>query len=90
MDDALTQLEAHIAVLSRKGKPGKARQAQEQRPTFRENRESARPTEKAGSADSKATKAGTALHSTALEDAKTWTSYGILGHKLLEIGALAA
>jgi IS5 family transposase len=88
VEDALRGLGVRTVVIPRKGKPGKARQAEEHRPAFRttvrwrtgcEGRIS---TLKRGYGWDRARLDGT-------DGAKIWTGHGIFAHNLIKIGTLA-
>jgi IS5 family transposase len=89
VDDSLRELGVRTVVIPRKGKPGKARQAEEHRRTFRgtvkwrtgiEGRIS---TLKRGYGWDRTRIDGT-------DGAKIWTGHGVLAHNLIKISALAA
>jgi len=89
VDDELHQLGVRTAVIPRKGKPGKARQAVEHRPAFRRTVKWRTGSEgrisslKRGYGWDRSRLDGT-------EGARIWTGMGILAHNLVKIGALAA
>jgi IS5 family transposase len=89
VDDALHELGVRNVVIPRKGRPGKARQAEEHRPAFRRTVkwrtgcEGRISTLKRGYGWDRTRIDG-------LQGAQTWTGYGVLAHNLVKIGALAA
>jgi len=88
VDEALHDLGVQTVVIPRKGKPGKARQAEEHRPAFRRTVKWRTGSE--GRISS--LKRGYGWDRTRLdgtEGARIWTSYGVLAHNLVKIGALA-
>ena len=89
VEDDLHQLGVRHVVIPRKGKPGKARQAQEHRPAFRRTIKWRTGSEgrishlKRGYGWDRTRLDGT-------EGAQIWTGQGILAHNLVKIGALAS
>ena len=89
VEDDLHQLGVRHVVIPRKGKPGKARQAQEHRPAFRRTIKWRTGSEgrishlKRGYGWDRTRLDGT-------EGARIWTGQGILAHNLVKIGALAS
>jgi transposase, IS5 family len=89
VDDALHDLGVRTVVIPRKGKPGKARQAEEHRPAFRRTikwrtgSEGRISTLKRGYGWNRTRIDGT-------EGARIWTAHGVLAHNLVKISALAA
>jgi transposase, IS5 family len=89
VEDSLRGLGVRQVVIPRKGKPGKARQATQQRRAFRRHlkwrtgSEGRISTLKRGYGWDR-----TRLDST--EGARTWTGHGILAHNLVKIAALAS
>lgn len=89
VEDALKELGVRNVVIPRTGKPGKARQAYEQRPSFR--RQVKWRTGCEGRVSNLKRNYGwerTRIDS--LQGAQTWAGYGILAHNLVKIGALAS
>lgn len=88
VDDALHDQGVKHVVIPRKGKPGKARQAQEHRPAFRKQVKWRTGCE--GRISSLKRGYGwdrTRIDST--EGAQIWTGQGVFAHNLVKIGALA-
>jgi IS5 family transposase len=89
VDDTLHELGVRTVVIPRKGKPGKARLAQEHRQAFRKTIkwrtgiEGRISTLKRGYGWDR-----TRIDST--EGARIWTGHGVLAHNLVKISALAA
>ncbi len=89
VDDALHDLGVRHVVVPRKGKPGKARQAEEHRPAFRKTVKWRTGSE--GRISS--LKRGYGWDRTRLggtEGARIWTGQGVFAHNLVKIGALAS
>jgi len=89
VDDALHDLGVRHVVVPRKGKPGKARQAEEHRSAFRKTVKSRTGSE--GRISS--LKRGYGWDRTCLggtEGARIWTGQGVFAHNLVKIGALAS
>ena len=89
VDDALHALGVKHVVIPRKGKPGKARQAEEHRPAFRKTMKWRTGSE--GRISS--LKRGYGWDRTRLdgtEGARIWTGQGVFAHNLVKIGALAS
>lgn len=89
VDDDLHKLGVRTVVIPRKGKPCKARQAEEHRPAFRKTVKWRTGSE--GRISSLKRVYGwdrTRLDGT--EGAQIWTGHGILAHNLVKIGALAS
>jgi len=88
VDDALHGLGVRNVVIPRKGKPGKARQAEEHRPAFRKTVKWRTGSEgrisslKRGYGWDRSRLDGT-------DGARIWTGYGVLAHNLVKIGTLA-
>jgi len=88
VDDTLRDLGVRTVVIPRKGKPGKARQAEEHRPAFRRTVkwrtgiEGRISTLKRGYGWDRTRIDGT-------EGARIWTGHGVLAHNLVKISALA-
>ena len=89
VDDDLHEQGVRTVVIPRKGRPGKARQAEEHRPAFRrtvkwrtgsEGRISSR---KRGYGWDRSRLDGTA-------GARTWAGHGVLAHNMTKISALAS
>jgi transposase, IS5 family len=89
VEDDLRALGIRHAVIPRKGKPGKARQAAERRPAFRRD-----VRWRTGSEGRISTlKRGYGWDRTRLDNlqgARTWTGHGILAHNLVKIADLAS
>jgi len=89
VDDALHDLGVRHVVIPRKGKPGKARQAEEHRPAFRKTVKWRTGSEgrisslKRGYGWDRARLDGT-------EGTRIWTGQGVFAHNLVKIGALAS
>jgi IS5 family transposase len=89
VEDDLHDLGVHTVVIPRKGKPGKARQAEEHRPAFRRTikwrtgSEGRISTLKRGYGWNRSSIDGT-------EGTRIWTGHGILAHNLVKISGLAA
>jgi len=89
VDDALHDLGVRHVVIPRKGKPGKARQAEEHRPAFRKTVKWRTGSEgrisslKRGYGWDRTRQAGT-------EGARIWTGQGVFAHNLAKVGALAS
>jgi len=89
VDDTLRELGVRTVVIPRKGKPGKARQAEEHRPAFRRTIkwrtgiEGRISTIKRGYGWDRTRIDGT-------DGARTWAGHGVLAHNLVKISALAA
>ncbi len=89
VDDALHDLGVRHVVVPRKGKPGKARQAEEHRPAFRKTVKWRTGSEgrisslKRGYSWDRTRIGGT-------EGARIWTGQGVFAHNLVKIGALAS
>ena len=89
IEDDLRALGVRHVAIPRKGKPGKARQAAEQRPAFRR----AVKWRTGSEGRISALKRQYGWDRTRLdgaEGARTWTGYGILAHNLVKISALAS
>jgi len=89
VDDALHDLGLRQVVIPRKGKPGKARQAEEHRAAFRKTVKWRTGSE--GRISS--LKRGYGWDRTRLdgtEGARIWTGQGVFAHNLVKIGALAS
>jgi len=89
VEDNLHDLGVRTVVIPRKGKPGKARQAEEHRPAFRRTVKWRTGCE--GRISS--LKRGYGWDRTRLdgtEGTRIWTGHGILAHNLVKIGALAS
>jgi len=89
VDDALHDIGVRNVVIPRKGKPGKARQAEEHRPAFRRTVKWRTGSE--GRISS--LKRGYGWDRTRLdgtEGARIWTGQAVLAHNLVKIGALAS
>jgi IS5 family transposase len=88
VEDALHDLGVRTVVIPRKGKPGRARQAEERRPAFRKTIKWRTGSEgrisslKRGYGWDRSRKDGT-------EGARIWTGQAVLAHNLVKIGALA-
>jgi IS5 family transposase len=88
VDDALHEMGVRTVVIPRKGKPGKARQAEEHRPAFRRTVKWRTGSEgrisslKRGYGWDRSRLDGT-------EGARIWTGHGVLAHNLVKISALA-
>ena len=89
VDDALHDLGVRTVVIPRKGRPGKARQADEHRRAFRRTVKW-----RTGSEGRISTlKRGYGWDRTRLDTtqgARIWTGHGVLAHNLMKIGGLAA
>jgi len=89
VEDDLHDLGVRTVVIPRKGKPGKAREAEEHRPTFRRTikwrtgSEGRISTLKLGYGWNRSCIDGT-------EGTRIWTRHGVLAHNLVKISALAA
>ncbi len=89
VDDALHDLGVRTVVIPRKGKPSRARRAQEHRPAFRRTIKWRSGSEgrisilKRGYGWDRTRIDGT-------EGTRIWTRYGVLTHNLIKISALAA
>jgi IS5 family transposase len=89
VDDALRELGVRTVVIPRKGRPGKARQAEEHRPAFRRTIkwrtgiEGRISTIKRGYGWDRTRIDGT-------DGARIWAGHGVLAHNLVKISALAA
>jgi len=89
VDNALQELGVRHVVIPRKGKPGKARQAQEHRPAFRKHVKWRTGSE--GRISS--LKRGYGWDRTRIDGtagAQIWTGQGVFAHNLVKIGALAS
>jgi IS5 family transposase len=89
VDNALQELGVRHVVIPRKGKPGKARQAQEHRPAFRKQVKWRTGSE--GRISS--LKRGYGWDRTRIDGtagAQIWTGQGVFAHNLVKIGALAS
>ena len=89
VDDALQELGVKNVVIPRKGKPGKARQAEEHRPVFRKHVKWRTGSE--GRISS--LKRGYGWDRTRIDGtagAQIWTGQGVFAHNLVKIGALAS
>jgi len=89
VDHALQELGVRHVVIPRKGKPGKARQAQEHRPAFRKHVKWRTGSE--GRISS--LKRGYGWDRTRIDGtagAQIWTGQGVFAHNLVKIGALAS
>lgn len=89
VDDALQELGVRHVVIPRKGKPGKARQAEEHRPAFRKHVKWRTGSE--GRISS--LKRGYGWDRTRIDGtagAQIWTGQGVFAHNLVKIGALAS
>jgi len=89
VDDALHDIGVRHVVIPRKGKPGKARQAEEHRPAFRKTVKWRTGSE--GRISS--LKRGYGWDRTRLdgtEGARIWTGQGVFAHNLVKIGTLAS
>ena len=89
VEDALTELGVRNVVIPRTGKPGKARQAHEQRPAFRRHVKWRTGCEGTVS-NLKRNYGWERTRTDTLHGAQTWAGYGILAHNLVKISALAA
>jgi IS5 family transposase len=88
VENDLHELGVRTVVIPRKGRPGKARQAQEHRPAFRRTVKWRTGSE----ARISTLKRGYGWDRTRLdntEGARIWTGHGVLAHNLVKIGALA-
>jgi len=89
VDDTLHEMGVRTVVIPRKGKPGKARQAEEHRPAFRRTVKWRTGSEgrisslKRGYGWDRTRLAGT-------EGARIWTGQAVLAHNLVKIGSLAS
>jgi IS5 family transposase len=89
VEDALTKLGVRNVVIPRTGKPGKARQAHEQRPSFR--RQVKWRTGCEGRVSNLKRNFGwERARIDTLHGAQTWAGYGVLAHNLVKIGVLAS
>jgi IS5 family transposase len=89
VDEALHELGVKNVVIPRKGKPGKARQAEEHRPAFRKHVKWRTGSE--GRISS--LKRGYGWDRTRIDGtagAQIWTGQGVFAHNLVKIGALAS
>jgi len=89
VDEALHDLGVRNVVIPRKGKPGKARQAEEHRPAFRKHVKWRTGSE--GRISS--LKRGYGWDRTRIDGtagAQIWTGQGVFAHNLVKIGALAS
>ena len=89
VENDLHELGVPTVVIPRKGKPGKARQAREQRPAFRRT-VTCRTGSEARISTLKRQYGWDRTRLDDLEGARIWTGQAVLAHNLVKIGALAA
>ncbi len=89
VDDDLHDLGVRNVVIPRKGRPSKARQAQERRRAFRRHREMANRLRRPDQHLKRSYGWDRTMIDTT-EGARIWTGHGVLAHNLTKIAALTA
>jgi transposase, IS5 family len=89
VENALHELGVRTVVIPRKGRPGRARQAQEHRPAFR-RMVKWRTGSEARIATLKRQYGWDRTRLDGLDGARIWTGHGVLAHNLVKIAALTA
>ena len=89
VDDDLRDIGVRTVVIPRKGRPGKARQAEERRPAFRRTVKW-RTGSEGRISNLKRNHGWDRTHLDGIDGARTWAGHGIFAHNLVKIGAMTS
>ena len=89
VDDDLRDIGVRTVVIPRKGRPGKARQAEERRPAFRRTVKW-RTGSEGRISNLKRNYGWDRTHLDGIDGARTWAGHGVFAHNLVKIGAMTS